>query len=172
MNSNELWQAVLGELELSLSRANFTTWFKQTFISEMREHVLIVGVPNLFTKAWLEKKYTKEILDSLQELTSGSVKQITYRVEVRPNSPLLVQLFDPAMAREREEVQAQTHNTYQPRSDFEPQEIRTGEFSLNNKYCFSTFIVGKQNELAHAASQAACAQPGGVYNPLFIYGGV
>jgi len=170
MNSHELWQAVLGELELSLSRANFTTWFKQTFISEMREHLLIVGVPNLFTKAWLEKKYSKEILDSLQEITNGSVKHITYRVEVRPSSPLLVQLFDSTTV--HEPAPTQIHNTYQPRSDFEPQEIRTGEFSLNNKYCFATFIVGKQNELAHAAAQAACAQPGGVYNPLFIYGGV
>ncbi len=167
MNTNELWQAVLGELELTLSKANFTTWFKQTFISEVREHAIVIGVPNLFTRAWLEKKYTKEIMQSLHDLTSGTIKQITYRVEGRPQSPQIVQLFEPQM----EAVHA-SQSSYQPRTDHEPQEIRTGEFSLNNKYCFGTFIVGKQNELAHAAAQAVCAQPGGVYNPLFIYGGV
>jgi len=166
MNTNELWQAVLGELELSLSKANFTTWFKQTFISEVRENSVIVGVPNLFTKAWLEKKYAKEILQSLQDLTNGTVKQLAYRVEARSQNPQVVNLFEPTP-----EPQVQ-NEVYQPRTEHEPQEIRTGEFSLNNKYCFSAFIVGKQNELAHAAAQAVCAQPGGVYNPLFIYGGV
>ncbi len=166
MNTNELWQAVLGELELTLSKANFTTWFKQTFISEVRENSVIVGVPNLFTKAWLEKKYAKEILQSLQDLTSGTVKQLSYRVEARSHNPQIIPVFEPTP-----EPQVQT-GIYQPRTEHEPQEIRTGEFSLNNKYCFSAFIVGKQNELAHAAAQAVCAQPGGVYNPLFIYGGV
>jgi chromosomal replication initiator protein len=166
MNTNELWQAVLGELELSLSKANFTTWFKQTFISEVRDNSVIVGVPNLFTKAWLEKKYAKEILQSLQDLTNGTVKQLAYRVESRSQNPQIVPVFEPTP-----EPQVQSE-FYQPRTEHEPQEIRTGEFSLNNKYCFSAFIVGKQNELAHAAAQAVCAQPGGVYNPLFIYGGV
>ena len=84
MNTSELWQAVLGELELSLSKANFTTWFKSTFISDVQEHIVIVGVPNMFTKAWLEKKYTKEILRSLSEHSKGGVKQLNYRVEARP----------------------------------------------------------------------------------------
>lgn len=169
MNSNELWQAVLGELELALSKANFTTWFKQTFISDVRDHMLVIGVPNLFTKAWLEKKYTKEILHSLQELTNGSIKQLVYHVEARPQSPQAVPLFEPSSV--RADVNSAS-TAYQPRTEYEPQEIRTGEFSLNSKYCFGAFIVGKQNELAHAAAQAVCAQPGGVYNPLFIYGGV
>ncbi|MBI5369897.1 chromosomal replication initiator protein DnaA [Candidatus Uhrbacteria bacterium] len=168
MNTNELWQAVLGELELSLSKANFTTWFKQTFISEVRDHAIIVGVPNLFTKAWLEKKYSKEIMQSLQDLTNGTIKQLTYRVEARQQAPQqIIPLFDGSSQNE-----PPTSDGYQPRTSHEPQEIRTGEFSLNGKYCFGTFIVGKQNELAHAAAQAVCAQPGGVYNPLFIYGGV
>lgn len=158
MNTNELWQAVLGGLELALSKANFTTWFKQTFISEIRDNTVVIGVPNLFTKAWLEKKYTKEILQSLHDLTSGTVKQLVYKVEARPQNPQIVAVFETQQKQEEEMI--------------EPQEVKTGEFSLNAKYCFSAFVVGKQNELAHAAAQAVCAQPGGVYNPLFIYGGV
>lgn len=170
MNTNELWQAVLGELELSLSKANFTTWFKNTFVSEVDEASVVIGVPNMFTKAWLEKKYTKEIQRSLQDLTNGSIKRLSYRVEARPANPQAVPLF------EKEEAvgfSSEPNPTQQSRS---PQtavaEIRTGEFSLNGKYGFHTFIVGKQNELAHAAAQAVSQQPGGVYNPLFIYGGV
>lgn len=168
MNTNELWQAVLGELELSLSKANFTTWFKSTFISGAEEHMIVIGVPNMFTKAWLEKKYTKDILRSLQELTNGSIKQLTYKVESRPSSPQAIPLFEKQKV---EEVVAPQPSYYQPKG-VEVKEIRTGEFSLNGKYCFETFIVGKQNELAHAAAQAVSAQPGGIYNPLFIYGGV
>jgi len=168
MNTNELWQAVLGELELSLSKANFTTWFKSTFISGAEEHMIVIGVPNMFTKAWLEKKYTKDILRSLQELTNGSIKQLTYKVESRPSSPQAIPLFEKQKV---EEIVAPQPSYYQPKG-VEVKEIRTGEFSLNGKYCFETFIVGKQNELAHAAAQAVSAQPGGIYNPLFIYGGV
>jgi len=170
MNTNELWQAVLGELELTLSKANFTTWFKNTFVSEVDETSVVVGVPNMFTKAWLEKKYTKDILRSLQELTNGSVKHLSYRVEMRPANPQIVPLFEKEVAvgfsnDSRSSLQ-------QPTTPTPVVEVRTGEFSLNGKYAFHTFIVGKQNELAHAAAQAVSQQPGGVYNPLFIYGGV
>ena len=114
MNTNELWQAVLGELELSLSKANFTTWFKQTFISEVREQAVVIGVPNMFTKAWLEKKYSKEITQSLQDLTNGTIRQITYRVETRPQSPQPLPVVEPTP------IQSQEHSPYQhykPRSD-------------------------------------------------------
>jgi chromosomal replication initiator protein len=169
MNTNDLWQAVLGELELTLSKANFTTWFKSTFISDVEDTKVIVGVPNMFTKAWLEKKYSKSILRSLQTLSDGKLKQLNYRVESRPDSPTAIPLF------QKEEVidVAPPQQTFYPNSlPSQVKEIKTGEFSLNGKYCFGTFIVGKQNELAHAASQAVSAQPGGIYNPLFIYGGV
>ena len=56
MTNDQLWQAVLGELELLISKANFTTWFKNTFINSLESSQVIVGTPNAFTKAWLEKK--------------------------------------------------------------------------------------------------------------------
>src|SRR3990167_2720975 len=176
MNTIELWQAVLGELELSLSKANFTTWFKSTFISEISEHSLIVGVPNMFTQNWLEKKHAREIVKSVLEHTGGNIKHITFRVETRQAPAQMVPVAgkpEPQPVFHQQEQPVQTPKDFfveQHTSDV--QENRTGEFSLNGKYCFETFIVGKQNELAHAAAQAVCAQPGGIYNPLFIYGGV
>ena len=176
MNTIELWQAVLGELELTLSKANFTTWFKSTFISEISEHSLIVGVPNMFTQNWLEKKHAKEIVRSVLEHTGGNIKHITFRVETRQAPAQMVPVAgkpEPQPVFHSQEQPVQTPKDFfveQQSSDV--QENRTGEFSLNGKYCFETFIVGKQNELAHAAAQAVASQPGGVYNPLYIYGGV
>lgn len=179
MNTNELWQAVLGELELSLSRVNFTTWFKNTFIVSFDEGQVSIGVPNMFTKAWLEKKYHKEIYQCLQTHTNNSVRSVNYRVEVRTASaPQTVSdRSEPIQAAQqavspREEpvvVQASAHVF---RQDAERATQSFGEFTVNAKYTFENFIVGKQNELAHAAAQAVVSQPGGVYNPLFIYGGV
>lgn len=185
MDTNELWLAVLGELELTLSKANFTTWFKNTFIAGMRDGDIMIGVPNLFTKAWLEKKYHREILQSLQNLTNQKVRAVTYHVETRiPGSS-----GASIVAQARVETSDLPHSAPEPVptlhsaistpvSELPPSNSlampaqRLGEFTLNSKYSFGNYIVGKQNELAQAAAQAVAAQPGGVYNPLFLYGGV
>jgi chromosomal replication initiator protein len=161
MNTDELWQAALGELELKLSKANFTTWFKNTFIISLEGDEISVGVPNTFTKAWLEKKYHKDIVISLQNLANTPVKGVIYRVETRQSAPQIIPNEE-----DRFESVGFTDST-------EPSTERSNEdVSLNPKYIFTSFVVGKQNELAHAAAQAVSSQPGDVYNPLFIYGGV
>ncbi len=171
MNTNELWQAVLGELELALSKANFTTWFKHTFIVSANDIEIVIGVPNLFTQAWLEKKYHREILRSLQTHTNHPIRNILYRVETKQNETTFAPVFEPtqnietAKSISRPDVSA-FHE--QALSQNQQKEFRSGEFSLNGKYCFNTFVVGKQNELAHAAAQAVSNQPGGVYNPLLF----
>lgn len=166
MNTNELWQVVLGELELTLSKANFTTWFKNTFIVSFEDDAVIIGVPNLFTHAWLEKKYHKQIIQSLQNHTSSRVKNVSYRVDSQPTEPQQITIEEP------EPAEATPQPIYQYHVQQPTTQQRSGEFSLNTKYIFNSFVVGKQNELAHAAAQAVSNQPGGVYNPLFIYGGV
>jgi chromosomal replication initiator protein len=166
MNTSELWNVVLGELEINLSKANFTTWFKQTFICEVRDNKIVIGVPNMFTKAWLEKKYAKNIVRSLSEHTNGDVRHVDFQVEAKPSIPHDL----PLAQKTNEEPSQQTYERSE--KSYGVPEVSSGEFSLNGKYCFETFIVGKQNELAHAAAQAVASQPGGVYNPLFLYGGV
>lgn len=156
MNNDQLWQAVLGEIELSLSKANFTTWFKNTFISSFEENKVVVCVPNTFTKAWLEKKYHKQILDAIQSASNQKVKEIFYKVEIRKDNP--VEGFFKKIKIKKESA--------------ENQSAPTNQLGLNVRYTFNNFIVGKGNELAHAACQAVAANPGNAYNPLFIYGGV
>lgn len=175
MNTNELWQAVLGELELSLSKANFTTWFKNTFIVTMETDKVCIGVPNMFTKAWLEKKYNKDILQSLHNITNQRIKEIVYSVETRQSAPQPIPSFEEPAESVNEFVSSEV--AQQPTAAFTPTpqmsaSTPVGDIALNKKYTFTNFIVGKQNELAHAAAQAVAGQPGDAYNPLFVYGGV
>ncbi|MDD3101564.1 MAG: chromosomal replication initiator protein DnaA [Patescibacteria group bacterium] len=163
LDKNQLWQIVLGDLELSISKANFKTWLQNTRISQIEDNgeTVIVSVPNTFTQTWLERKYHRDILKSLQGATDDKVKKVIYRVEtsqsIKPSQPLAIEL------EELKEISTQKESETKN---------ETNSHGLNPKYTFETFIVGSGNELANAASLAAAGQPGKKYNPLFIYGGV
>lgn len=154
MTNQQLWQAILGNLELSLSKANFTTWFKSTSIIERSDTGIVVGVPSAFSKEWLQNKYHQEILKSLKTL-APEIKEVKYQIV----SPTFV-----APTASKEVSRATSGAPVQKKPD--------SNQSLNPKYTFETFIVGSHNQLAHAASQAVSKKPGQTYNPLFIYGGV
>ena len=160
MNNEELWQAALGELELSLSRANFTTWFKNTFIVDWNATQAVVGVPNAFTKVWLEKKYHDEIIKTLQNLTGDQIKEVMYKVETAKQTAG----SDYFAKKEAEEPQ--------PVSIIDETPPSNTEQTVNDKYTFGTFVVGKGSELAFATLQAAAKELGKIYNPIFLYGGV
>ncbi len=174
MTNHELWQAVLGELELTLSKANFTTWFRNTFISACEETRIVISVPNTFTKAWLEKKYNSAILKSLQNVSTNRIREVIYKVDLRPMSRPAAQ--EAAMQAGATAVVAppQTEVQIARREEIAaaPKREYTSDSKLNPKYTFETFVVGKGNELAHAAAIAVAENPGTKYNPLFIYGGV
>ena len=74
MTNHETWQAVLAELELSISKANFITWFKNTGIISFDQGQVLICVPNTFTKAWLEKKYHQQIVKSLERIAAKAIK--------------------------------------------------------------------------------------------------
>ncbi len=157
MNPEQLWQTTLGELELMISKANFTTWFKNTYVASWEKSKIIIGVPNTFTKAWLEKKYHGYIYKALQNSSKGEIKEIIYKVEIKkPQNNILVN-----------NSSVVTNSVSVSESG-----VQLNNFGLNNYYTFNKFIVGKGNELAHAAAQAVARQPGSLYNPFFIYGGV
>lgn len=166
MTNHEIWQAVLGEFELKVSKANFTTWFRSTGISQFEGGSVVICVPNTFTKSWLEKKYHIDIIKALERITGKPIKKAEYRVENSKN--IQEQEYNPATVAPTPVVVAPAPIVHPPHV-----ERRTmGEFGLNPKYTFQNFIVGKGNELAHAAAQAVAERPGDVYNPLFIYGPV
>jgi chromosomal replication initiator protein len=166
MNTQQIWEAVLGDLELTLSKANFTTWFKGTFILNLDDKGVIIGVPNAFTKSWLEKKYSSELLKALRNITESNLKEIAFKV-----GSLKKDFNQQEYSNEPAKHETQAERNFSDHIAASPSMPNGNVFGLNPKYNFSSFIVGKNNELAHAASQAVAATPGVTYNPLFLYGG-
>ncbi len=167
MTPQQLWQAALGELELALSKANFTTWFKNTFVSEVDESRVTISVPNAFTKAWLEKKYHSAILKALQNVLNIPIRDVQYRVEAR------AQAADASRPQAAMPSVAAVAVTEAPETVTLPQAVHESAAErIRRHYTFENFVVGKGNELAHAAAVAVAESPGVKYNPLFIHGGV
>lgn len=165
MDIEQLWTTCLGELEVLLSRANFTTWFKDTSIIRVDGEIVVISTPNSFTKEWLEKKYHKQIIETLNGQLK-SIKSVEYIIGTKKEK-------------------SSNSSNGQTQKDFESdsidgiigvkekeQHVEKNEVDLNQKYSFETFVIGESNRLAHAAAQAVSKNPGITYNPLFIYGGV
>ncbi len=160
MNKEELWQAVLAQIQLNISSANFATWFKNTEIVSQKDGEVEISVPNSFVKEWLEQKYSKLILKILNNLDQ---KTKDLRYVINKSSPKTVK---------RNPVNQKTEQIDQVgQLDFQEFKINR-ETNLNPKYTFENFIIGPFNELPQAAGFAVTKDPGSVYNPLFIYGGV
>ena len=162
MDNDKLWQNTLGELELLISKANFTTWFKNTFVAENKDDQVVVGVPNAFTKVWLEKKYHDKISKSLENILSKNNLQVIYRVENKDNIAKISEKNKKDKVVKKEYVHNLNGGLLKP----------LNHFGLSPNYNFTSFVVGPGNELAQAAAKAAAEKPGQIYNPLFIYGGV
>jgi chromosomal replication initiator protein len=165
MQPSSLWQAVLGEIELSVSRGNFVTWFKNTCLLKQDDERIIIGVPNVFIKQQLERKYNELVLETLHK--NGAQAE---RVEYKIHSSL-----SPTQREEDPMVLKPTPASKEYAAPAKPQTTaltHTYRQGLNERYTFDNFIVGSGNELAYAACQAVAAHPGTKYNPLFLYGGV
>ncbi len=163
--TSNVWQAVLGEIELSVSRGNFVTWFKNTVLLKQDGDHIIVGVPNVFIKQQLERKYNDLVRETLQK--NGITADI---VEYKIHTALTpIREEDSSVLRPSPGGGTQAQPAIKPATSGVTHAYRQG---LNEKYTFDTFIVGSGNELAYAACQAVAAQPGTKYNPLFLYGGV
>ncbi len=159
MDLKELWGKSLAEIELSISKANFTTWFKNTLIIKEEGGILQIGVPNEFVKDWLYNKFHKLILKTLIGY-NDSIRGVEYVITKHQtnNTP------------SNNDVKIKQNlniNKELPLSDL----YINKEDNLNPKYTFDSFIVGPFNELAYAVAQAIITNPGHSYNPFFIYGG-
>lgn len=165
---SSLWQAVLGEIELSVSRGNFITWFKNTVLLKQDDDRITIGVPNVFIKQQLERKYNELIAETLKK-NGADPKTIEYKIHTihqsKPTADIEEQVIlnnSPAQLSTEKTISKSQINTL----------THTYRQGLNERYTFENFIVGSGNELAYAACQAAANQPGTKYNPLFLYGGV
>jgi len=157
MDTKKLWETVLGGIEIQVSKANFNTWFKDTYIHKISDGVVYLAVPNAFVRDWLANKFHKVILKSLRDVVAD-LRSLEYSIGKSPE-------------RRHEVDHSSVERSFAPINELPLQELYVNkEDNLNPKYTFETFVVGPFNELAHAASQAVMKSPGLAYNPLFIYG--
>ena len=162
MTNEELWQAALAEIELSISKANFITWFKNTSVLSNKDGKVSIGVPNGFAKEWLENKYRSYILRALRNIQS-STQNVSCLIAPQQESIVKEPRIDAILPPQQHSLAG-------------PDRVKTADLSqesnLNQRYVFENFIVGSSNELARAACYAVSQNLGKTYNPLFIYGGV
>ena len=164
MTNHELWQTAQGEIELSISKASYITWFQNTNVSSKKEGQVTIGVPNAFTKEWLENKYNKLILKALRSV-SKEIKEIKYIIDCENNKK-----ETPKTKKTKALKDVKPDLTAKEQLNFNQFKVDR-KTNLNARYCFSNFVVGSFNELAHAAAQSIIKNPGNTYNPFFIYGG-
>lgn len=159
-----LWQSVLGEIELTVPHATFTTWFKNTDLVDCTEDRVVISVPNIFAKKQFEVKYNTQVKSVLEKngisgrpieytIITSSKKTRINRETTLSDNPEKSLSFNPAKL-----------------NSAASQNLNVG--GLNPRYTFDNFIVGSSNDLAYTASQAVAANPGVKYNPIYFYGGV
>lgn len=159
MDTKQLWENTLVDIELSISKANFSTWFKNTYIQKVEGSVIYLGVPNQFVKDWLATKYHKFVLKTMRGFSS-EVRSLEYVISKnqktlskKGTSSKTIQFYSSGVN------ELPLDDFYINKSD-----------NLNPRYTFETFVVGSFNQLAHAAAQVITENPVITYNPLFIYG--
>ncbi len=157
---DNLWQAVLGEIEVSVTHANFATWFKNTELLSYNQEEAVIGVPNIFIKQQLETKFS-DLVEQVLAKNNIKSKKLVYKVHSSSKVHNRIEYDDPVV------LSGQPSN--QKKQSTLAHSYRRG---LNEKYTFDTFIVGSGNELAYAACRAIAVNPGKKYNPFFVYGGV
>lgn len=154
-----VWAAALGEIQLGVTKANFETWFKDTTILSEEDGQYCVAVPNAFAREWLENKYRPQVRQALQHIVGRTVDVRFVTAAAAGGSQRGGGGPKPGIPA----AQAMPH--------LAPERGSAVSAVLNPRYSFSTFVVGSNNRLAHAAALSVAERPGHSYNPLFVYGG-
>lgn len=144
----ESWAQTLDTLKTEVSPHTFNTWFKPLQCKTFEQDKILIEVPNTYYKEKIQKEYSNILLSRLRQVTMNENVQLSFVLSDEKNStPQNISI--PAEAKEIKK-----------------------DASLNSKFTFDSFVVGNQNQFAHAACQAVANAPGKTYNPLFLYGGV
>jgi chromosomal replication initiator protein len=151
MSAREIWEAVLGELQLQLTKTNYDTWLRDTVGLSYHGDRFVVGVRSPFAIEWLEKRLHSLIEKTLIAITGNNLN-VFFQIH--------------------QEEQSKLPNSKGSSAVSTSLSKKAGSNTFNPKYTFDSFIIGNCNRLAHAAALGVAEKPGCVYNPLFIYGGV
>ena len=152
-----LWQQCLTRLESELPEQQFNTWIRPLHAIEKGQELKLLA-PNRFVLDWVNEHYIKNIRDTVDTLSGEGPRRV--ELEVGSQTPAV----DVVTERRSEESR--------PRVDRRKEKRGLPLGNLNPSFTFDSFVEGKSNQLARAASSQIGENPGSAYNPLFIYGGV
>src|SRR5690349_15882201 len=148
LTAESLWNEVAGRLKGALNETMYRTWFAEAEGAELSDDAFILGVPNDFTREWIEGHFLGLIGAAVRDVT-GQERRVALSVLER------VPVDAPSPATEAKPRQA----------------VAASDTGMNPKYTFDLFVIGSSNRFAHAAALAVAEAPAQAYNPLFIYGG-
>jgi chromosomal replication initiator protein len=147
-----LWDKFLDHVKSRVSINTFNTWFQPTRLNRAETELIYVQIPTTVFRQVLTRTYGEIVKAVFHELGVPAMRVQYVCTEEEPVTAASV---------------ATPTSIKQSKLDFE-----SSDHQLNTRYTFDTFVVGKSNEFAHAASRAVAEQPSKAYNPLFLYGGV
>ncbi|MBS3803651.1 MAG: chromosomal replication initiator protein DnaA [Oleiphilaceae bacterium] len=186
---HQIWHQCLEILRDEFPAQQFNTWLRP-LQSERREGQLTLFAPNRFVMDWVNEKYLVRIEEVLKDLEGGQAPRVSVRVGSAPRNEALVASagkapVKPAAQEEVGPVSQEEQGVAASAADRRPKfggysgrrsvQVEGGiahQSFLNEGFTFDTFVEGKSNQLARAASMQVAENPGGAYNPLFLYGGV
>lgn len=173
--SATLWQQCLNRLQDELPSAEFSMWIRP-LQAELEDNTLTLFAPNRFVLDWVRDKYLLRINGLLSEFCGSNCPQMKFEVGKRRTPVNLMASNNnsapanqPSAAPDKAPAQAHTMPSWIERAEDKPQLIYKS--NVNANYTFDNFVEGKSNQLARAAAQQVSENPGGSYNPLFLYGG-
>lgn len=169
LTRQKIWQAVLGELEVGMSKANFKTWVKNTQLLSVDGDKATVSVPHIFARDRLATVYNPQVLEALQKLVP-EVESIDYIIGSNlEEKPVDVVRTEEVKTTHDQNPQPTRQSTPQPEKAPSPQLTLQGS-GIGKRYGFENFVVGSGNRLAFSAAKLVSEKPGVAYNPLFLYG--
>jgi chromosomal replication initiator protein len=168
--THDYWPLVLDNLKTKVSGSNYKAWFSRLeFISTTNQgRKIILGVPSIFNKNYIETRYKEDLKDSISRYFP-QVIHIDFHINKDAELPKPAEQAPISLtsvsSRETENTQdgAEKLSTYLPKKNIN---------NLNPKYTFENFVVSDHNDMASNVAKAVVDQPGTLYNPVFIYGGV
>lgn len=165
----ELWEKILEKLKLAVKPQVYDTWFKTILPVQVQDNIFEIGVQKSFVKDWLEVNYQKILQDMLNSIAPEPLQLKIITLDIKEEEPPANNYTNENVTSHPIKPSEKNETKYQPIDQQFAEEI---DSSLNKKYRFDNFVTGGSNNFAHAAAMAVTDQPGRVYNPLFLYGGV
>ena len=167
----DLWKRCCERLENDLSNQQYNTWIRPLQHVEDNSGLRLFA-PNRFVLDWVKNHYLDQIKSSMAEISGNTSPLVSMEIGSKPaengnsvqNKPMISGQSASPVNRYRQQSPTTVQHT--------TQKLPPLTSNINSSFTFDTFVQGKSNQLARAASIQIGENPGNVYNPLFIYGGV